>query len=169
MGGFLSKLIPCCKSKLVRSNDDIKEAVKMWVSDPVRAKIKYGDISEWDTSRVTNMHKLFNGYQFQGDISKWNVSSVTNMDNMFRESQFDGDIRRWRVSPSTTTDSMFDGCSVDYIQFWQDREERWVRRRPWIMAVAPFIRNDGSHATTDSPIQMIFNVPGLIEYITRYI
>jgi hypothetical protein len=47
------------KAKLVRSDDDIYEAINMWQYDPVGAKIKYGDISEWDTSRVT-MHKFNN-------------------------------------------------------------------------------------------------------------
>ena len=46
--------------KLIRSNTDIRDAVNMWCSDPTRALKKYGHISEWNTSRVTNMMLLFN-------------------------------------------------------------------------------------------------------------
>ena len=165
----------------------------MWLNDPTKAEIEYGDISQWDTSSVTDMHELFyeshfNGdisgwnvssvttmycmfynSHFNGDISAWNVSSVTNMRYMFNESRFNGDIRRWRLSPGTNTSCMFLNCPVDYIQFWRDREDRWVRRRAWITTVAPYIRGDGQHETTDSPIQRIFNVPDLVKYITRLV
>ena len=156
-------------ANLKRTDSDIREAVRMWAQNPTEAEIKYGDISQWDTSSVTDMHELFYRSQFNGDISGWNVSSVTNMHSMFAISQFNGDIRRWRLSPGTNTDSMFVRCPVDYIQFWRDREDRWVRRSAWITAVAPYIRGDGQHETTDSPIQRIFNVPDLVKYITRLV
>ena len=86
--------------KLVRSNADIRDAVNMWCSDPTRALKKYGHITEWNTSRVTNMMKLFSDKSnFNGDISKWNVDSVTNMKAMFQCAvSFNGDISGWNVS-----------------------------------------------------------------------
>lgn len=48
-----------------------------------------GDLANWDTSNVTNMRDMFNGYKTPmaltsvGDLSKWNTSNVTNMSGMF--------------------------------------------------------------------------------------
>jgi len=42
---------------------DIHEAVKLWCSDPAAAEQKYGHISKWDVSRVTNVSTLFRGKQ----------------------------------------------------------------------------------------------------------
>ena len=68
---------------------------------------KYGNISYWDVSNVTNMRRMFNRSQFQGDISKWEVSNVTNMSRMFNRSQFQGDISKWEVSNVTYMKGMF--------------------------------------------------------------
>ena len=62
------------------------------------------DISNWDTSSVTNMKNMFNGCNsFNQDISKWDVSNVTNMDNMFNYAfEFEQDIRNWDVRNVST-------------------------------------------------------------------
>ena len=84
------KMMP---SKYNRSDEDIKPAVNDWCKDPVAATVKYGHISKWNTSLVTNMKELFQFKRnFNDDISKWNVSSVTNMDRMFRGTPFNGDL-----------------------------------------------------------------------------
>ena len=41
------------------NNETIREAVKEWLDDDKLAESKYGDISNWDTSKVTDMSKLF--------------------------------------------------------------------------------------------------------------
>ena len=44
------------------------------------------DISAWDTSSVTDMAQMFDGFSemsFNADISAWDTSSVTDMDRMF--------------------------------------------------------------------------------------
>ena len=75
------KMMP---SKYNRTDDDIQQSVKEWCNDPVVAAAKYGHISKWSTSMVTNMKYLFEDKtDFDDDISKWNVSSVTNMKEMF--------------------------------------------------------------------------------------
>ena len=64
----------------IRDDADIKEAVNEWCSNPIIAKSKYGDISEWDTSAVTSMEGLFKDKkEFNQDISQWDVSNVTTI------------------------------------------------------------------------------------------
>ena len=108
-------------SKLTRTDADIHEAVNDWCEDPAKAEVKYGHISKWNTSLVTNMKRLFqNKREFNDDISKWNVSNVIVMSHMFEYydeddeimiielddededdevvSAFNGDISKWNVS-----------------------------------------------------------------------
>ena len=63
---------------------DIREAVKLWCDNKVckaPAETKYGHISEWDVSSVTNMKELFSGNTtFNDDISNWDVSNVLECD-----------------------------------------------------------------------------------------
>jgi surface protein len=81
-------------SKLQRSDADIHEAVDDWCDDPTAAEVKYGHISKWNTSLVTNMKMLFSEKSdFNDDISKWNVSSVTDMRFMICITPFHGDIK----------------------------------------------------------------------------
>ncbi len=95
-------------SKYNRTDADIHEAVNNWCKDPATATVKYGHISIWNTSLVTNMKELFkNKIDFNDDISNWNVSSVTDMGAMFAETPFNGDISGWNVSSVTSMEWMF--------------------------------------------------------------
>ena len=74
-----------------RTDEDIKVAVTAWANPATRAaaEITYGHISDWETSQVTNMEKLFKGATWDGgdanmqsfndDISRWDTSNVTTM------------------------------------------------------------------------------------------
>lgn len=68
-----------------------------------------GDISKWDTSKVTNMEGMFKNSKFDGDISKWDVSNVTNMNSMFSNSNFNGDLSKWKLSSLGCCSWMFGG------------------------------------------------------------
>ena len=57
---------------------ELKNAIKRY---PSNINI-YGDISNWNVSKVKNMSCLFMESQFNGDISNWDVSNVVNMDGM---------------------------------------------------------------------------------------
>ena len=87
----------------IRDDTDIKKAVNEWCSNPITAKSKYGDISEWDTSAVTSMEQLFEDKEeFNHNICRWDVSNVMNMSNMFSgASSFNQDISQWDVSNVT--------------------------------------------------------------------
>ncbi|MCK8462206.1 BspA family leucine-rich repeat surface protein, partial [Mycoplasma capricolum subsp. capricolum] len=42
------------------------------------------EVLNWDTSKVTDMEKMFSGAtSFNQNISMWNVSNVKNMEQMF--------------------------------------------------------------------------------------
>ena len=72
------------------------------------------DLSKWDTSQVTTMHKMFlNASSFNGDLSRWDTSQVTSMQHMFEgASNFNGDIGRWNTSEVKTMGAMFSGATV---------------------------------------------------------
>ncbi len=71
------------------------------------------DLSDWDTSSVTDMSNMFNGAtSFDGDISDWDTSSVTSMRWMFRDaSSFNADLSDWDTSSVTDTNNMFNGAT----------------------------------------------------------
>ena len=102
-----------------------------------------GDISHWDTSKVTNMQKMFYKANFNGNVSDWNVSSVTSMYQTFYKSTFNGDISNWDTSKVTNMRLMFYGSA-----FNQDISGWCVKN------VA-----DSSSFSTGSPLQTAFHPP----------
>ena len=91
------------------NNDSLREAVKEWFNDQQKAESRYGHISTWDTSEVTDMRFLFRGFnEFNGDVSNWNLSQVKNMRYMFLGcKKFNQAIRQWNVSQVTDMSYMF--------------------------------------------------------------
>ena len=67
------------------------------------------DISNWDTSTVTNMLGMFGGTSFNQDISSWDVSNVTNFSGMFgSNSVFNQDLGgSWDTSSAIYMSEMF--------------------------------------------------------------
>ena len=100
--------------KLYRTDGDIRKAVKAWLKNPAKAEAKYGRMSDWDVSRVTNMKELFYGKsKFNQDLSRWDVSHVTSMKCMFAGATvFNQNLSRWDVSSVKDMDGMFSGATV---------------------------------------------------------
>ena len=96
------------------NNKTLKKAVKEWLEDATKAEAKYGQISSWDTSSVTNMESLFESAKdFNDDIGNWDTSSVTNMKSMFCEAKsFNQNIGGWNVSNVTNMEMLFFFCSI---------------------------------------------------------
>ena len=73
-----------------------------------------GDISKWDTGKVTNMYSMF--YQasaFNQDIGGWNTAQVTTMQGMFHvASVFNQDIGSWNTEQVTTMRAIFQYASA---------------------------------------------------------
>jgi len=69
-------------------------------------------ISTWNTSRVSDMSKLFENQRvFNDDIGTWDTSGVTSMEWIFMgASSFNQPIGNWRVDKVTNMSSMFHGA-----------------------------------------------------------
>jgi len=91
------------------NNETIKTAVNEWFKNPKKVEHTYGHISEWDTSEVTNMRRLFYKQPyFNQPIGNWDVSKVTTMEEMFcSAATFNQDISYWNVSSVTNMKAMF--------------------------------------------------------------
>ena len=107
-----AQFFPYIDNKLSRWDGDIRVAVNLWCSDPAAAEDKYGHISQWDVSRVTNMESLFeNASFFNEDISNWDVSNVKDMSSMFSYAKmFNQPLAEWNVGNVTSMHSMFVGA-----------------------------------------------------------
>merc|ERR1712093_736872 len=109
------------------TNADIKNAVNECLAEDAKMgdcpNNKYGVMSEWDTSKVTDMSGLFQDppradssdptSSFNGIIGNWNVKSVTNMANMFKyaDAYTGKNLYQWDVSKVTDMSGMFEHAS----------------------------------------------------------
>jgi surface protein len=87
----------------------LKAAVRCWIYNREYAMLRFGHISHWDTSEITDMSHLFDGYnKFNDDISSWNVSNVTDFSAMFQKCQaFNKDISQWNIEKGINFSYMF--------------------------------------------------------------
>ena len=100
----------------IRTDEDIRRAVKEWREDPVAAERRYAHISDWDVSRVTDMSWLFyveyGVNKFDEDLSRWQTCNVTNMSRMFcGASSFTSDLSKWQTGNVKNMSRMFCGAS----------------------------------------------------------
>jgi len=76
----------------------------------------FGNISNWNTSNVTNMESMFYGASNFNELidtsgNNWNTSNVTNMKNMFYGAiHFNKSISGWNTSKVTNMHYMFYGA-----------------------------------------------------------
>ena len=101
------------------NNQTLRAAVKKWLENPKKATSKYGHISSWDTSKVTDMSKLFlDAYTFNETLNHWDVSNVTNMHAMFDNAYaFNQPLDNWEVGNVTDMSEMF--SSMESLAFNQ--------------------------------------------------
>jgi hypothetical protein len=116
-------------------NQSIRRAVGDWHSDDesMLCYNKWGNISEWNTTGVTNIDELFSRSQidlvdlsqwdtsnmvsmadtfrsYSGNpksVAAWDVGSVTNFSGMFRDSGLDTDLSSWNTSSAEDMSYMF--------------------------------------------------------------
>ena len=142
----------------VLTNQSIRHSVAAYVfGEPLKKQIvdKYGEISHWDVSKVTNMDSMFAGAtSFNQPLNKWNVSNVTSMRWMFLSAEsfnqplnkwnvsnvrvmcgmfwnarsFNQPLNNWDVSNETDMERMFRGAS----SFNQPLHAPWYVVQPWV-------------------------------------
>ena len=104
--------------------------VYIFHGDTLRAA-KYGPLSTWNVSAITDMSWLFHSIirnedgneKFKG-IEKWDVSNVKNMSYMFKDcTTFNLDLRKWNVSNVEDMSFMFRGCESfnQDVHWWDTR------------------------------------------------
>jgi surface protein len=91
------------------TDHNFEEAITLWFRNEMNCRRRFGPISDWNTSRVTNMRAAFHRRdKFNENLSHWNVRNVTDMSFMFcLASQFNGDLSQWNVSQVTIMLCMF--------------------------------------------------------------
>ena len=57
-----------------------------------------GDLSNWKTSSVRDLSKIFERSSYRGSLANWTTSQVIDFSFMFQESEFSGNISAWDVS-----------------------------------------------------------------------
>jgi surface protein len=114
------KLVLNSNSKVRKFNyhPETKDELENLVKQLIEERGDEADLNDIDTSKITDMSKLFSKSKFNGDISGWDVSNVTDMAQMFYHSKFNGDISKWNVSNVEKMNSMF-----EYSEFNTDISE----------------------------------------------
>jgi len=88
--------------------DSLRTAADAWLANATTAEAVYGHIASWDTSRVTDMSRLFAGSTFDEDISSWNTSSVTDMTLMFSAATALSDCNKFYITRSWGEHLLYD-------------------------------------------------------------
>ena len=105
--------------KIKFNNQTLRTAIEDWLEYPISAEATYGHISGWDTSKVTDMSKLFlDAHTFNEPLNNWDVSNVTNMHAMFDNAyDFNQPLNNWEVGNVTDMSEMF--SSMEALAFNQ--------------------------------------------------
>ena len=97
------------------SNLDTSRVTDMWTMFKGCSGLTSLDLSNWDTSKVTDMTGMFSGCSglTSLDVSKWNTSQVTSMQSMFNSCNglTSLDLSNWNTSKVGSMWAMFENCS----------------------------------------------------------
>jgi len=96
---------------------ELKAAVKTWVNNRAWAINKYGHISSWDVSEITNMKCLFSGYDLcttkeknYGGAGSDSYGGDSDLHMRFKLRSFNDDISKWNVGKVKNMYGMFDSA-----------------------------------------------------------
>ena len=96
------------------SNLDTSQVTNMRMTFNGCSKLTSLDLSNWNISKVTNMNHMFVNCRSLTslNLSNWDTSNVTNMYGMFSncESLTSLDVSNWNISQVTDIDIMFSYC-----------------------------------------------------------
>ena len=112
-----------CAPSTVSTESDIKRAAWDWINfGKTNATKIWGNIEDWDTSRVTSMDKLFSESRVGpkvkewvgADLTKWDTGNVVGNGYAFMfegNSKFNGDVSTFQLQKVTHVAEMFQGCT----------------------------------------------------------
>lgn len=100
------------------NNSSLRTAVQHWAINQSEAEKKFGPISEWDVSKVTDMDDLFNGWlEEDEDEDEYQYEEASDFESMSRDEQMrvfsenirylNPDISKWDVSNVKSMERMF--------------------------------------------------------------
>tara|TARA_Y100000389_G_scaffold192604_1_gene220278 strand:- start:2041 stop:3033 length:993 start_codon:yes stop_codon:yes gene_type:complete len=140
------------------SKAELQTALKEWIDNETTATEKYGEISCWDVTAVTELDLLLYGIDFTGNyagqfnsnINNWNVSNVTSMAATFGfAGNFNQPLNKWNVSSVTNMSNMFARAN----SFNQDISDWDVSK---VANMLGMFEGTGSEGDSDN---MVFNQP----------
>ena len=110
--GITDKIKKYLTTYTFKSKKQLKETIDLWFQDKKECIKKYGHMSYWDVSNITDMSWLFSyRTDFNEDISRWDVSNVENMYRIFYYClNFNQPIGKWNVRNVTYAEEMFCYC-----------------------------------------------------------
>jgi hypothetical protein len=98
-------------SHILLTNTSLREAINMYKHNPLKAIKQYGHIKYFDTSRVTDLSKIFKDYDCDYDLSLWNVLHVKTTHKAFENNKlFSGKLNNWNLVSNEDSSYMFNGC-----------------------------------------------------------
>lgn len=138
---------------------ELQRSVKAYLTQQDLGSVRstYGEIAEWDVSRITDFSQLFSAVrepsaeQFNPDISKWNVENGVNFRGMFEGAKaFNADVSGWSVGKATDFSSAF----LDAAAFDQDLSS-------WDMSRVTTIQSMFQRATSFNQDLSAWKLPAL--------
>ena len=94
-------------------NQTIVRAVYLWFTNQRCALDEFGHISDWKTTGVTHMSRLFENRWLQDSIDQWDVSNVTTLARMFSgATKFNQPLASWNIGRVVDMSSMFSGAKA---------------------------------------------------------
>jgi len=97
------------------SNEMLRDAVDLWQRNKLGADATYGPMSQWDTSQVTDMSRLFEGaVDFNSnDLQSWDTSRVTSFSYIFAGCRtFNQPLNMWDLSSARNLEGMLNGAQT---------------------------------------------------------
>lgn len=124
------------------------------------------EVSDWNTSKVTDMSHAFDSVSFTGlDLSDWDTSNVTNMSSMLALNSSSQDLRGWDTSKVTKMDHMFLAAGVNSnIAGWNTSKVTTMEQMFYLSSVNPDMSDWNFASITDMTQILIGSQISTINY-----
>ena len=115
--------------------DELQNVLIRYMSVDYNIEQLYGHPNTWDITSIESLAGLFNVEplkDFNADISNWDTSEVTDMSSMFENcTSFNQDISKWNIKKVTNMSKMFKNATV--FNFKREDTDYSVGFKNWLM------------------------------------